>query len=66
MQQKSEEKVKQVTKGRFSMQFPTNARVWMNDQEWKKRANEGAWKAQEQYEASDFKMMEKRKNQKVL
>ncbi len=38
----------------------------MNDQDWKQRANEAAWKAQELYEAQDFKMMEKRRNQKVL
>ena len=38
----------------------------MKDREWKKTANQDAWKAADRYEKQDIVMLEKRKKQKML
>ena len=38
----------------------------MQDREWKQRANPKAWNASLKYEATDMRMLEKRKKQKLL
>ena len=52
---------KRRTKGRFGFDYKTCAGSWMQDREWKKRANPAVWRIAEKTEAQDLKMMEKRK-----
>lgn len=44
--QKKKEVIKSVTKGRFQSGFATNAGAWMQDREWKQKANPEAFKAE--------------------
>jgi len=40
LQQKVVQKVKEMTKGRFPADYPTNAKVWIADKIWEKKAND--------------------------
>ena len=55
-----------MTKGRFPIEYQTNAGVWMKDRAWKKTANPNSWKAEARTESTDVAMLEKRKKQKML
>ena len=54
------------TKGRFPRDYKTNAGSWINDKQWKKKANPTLAKDDHRSEASDKAMLEKRKKQKLL
>ena len=66
MQRKDQQRDKTLTKGRFPIQYQTNAGVWVKDREWKRTANPNSWKNDERREAVDNAMLEKRKKQKLL
>ena len=66
MQRVENARVKTLTKGRFPIQYQTNAGVWVKDREWKQSANPKAWNNDQRIENQDFKMLEKRKKQKML
>lgn len=55
-----------ITKGRFPINYKTNAGSWMNDREWKKTANRNAWNGEARTEANDLAALERRRKQKVL
>ena len=57
---------KKVTKGRFPIQYQTNAGVWVQDREWKQKANPKAWNSEKRTENQDLAMLTKRKKQKLL
>jgi len=66
MQRKIEKRDKKVTKGRFPIEYQTNAGVWIKDREWKKTANPSSWQNDFRRENIDIAMLEKRKKQKML
>ena len=58
--------VKTKTKGRFPREYKTNAGSWINDREWKNKANPSLAQDDKRMEASDNAMLQKRKKQKLL
>ena len=55
-----------MTKGRFPIDYLTNAGAWIKDREWKRRANPDLWAREKRIEDAELKMLESRKKQKIL
>jgi hypothetical protein len=54
------------TKGRFPAQVQTSAEHWIVDREWKMKANPIAAEAQNERDALDKKILEKRRAGRLL
>ena len=66
MQQRAAKVTSKVkTKGRFQVEIPTNGTLNRTDTLWARKANPLAYKAQEQRDLADLKMLEKKKKTKL-
>ena len=59
--EKNQFAVRTKTKGRFPREYKTNAGSWINDREWKNKANPSLAKADKRMESTDIAMLQKRK-----
>ena len=63
---KEEKYERNNTKGRFPIQYATNAGSWIHDKAWKNIANPAASQHVVNLERREFKKLEDRKKQKIL
>ena len=65
-QLKKEFRDKANTKGKFPVDVPTSAGQWLCDKEWQRKANPFSRDAEKKRDDLDTKILEKRRNQRIL
>lgn len=58
--------IKSKTKGKFPISVETEGDRWRKDKQWQAKANPVARDAEAKWNQNDLKLLEKRRNQRIL
>ena len=58
--------VRSSTKGRFPRDYQTNGGAWIQDRDWKAKANPTSMQNERALDEKDLRMLERRRKQKLL